>query len=270
VQPVEKAEVGCLLSSSNIVFLSYVLAAPSLSPAILPTRASYTIAITSCLSSDISSPPGSNLLAVAVMVLQHGRLLSQTVSGFDMVCYVTAFDREEWRKMKQALQRRAPSRNRNLLISLSSSAVAVGFALAVLSYLGLIPLGYKLGPYWLNHWLGWLALGFIIIYVPIFVILKKRNPKIYQRLMKVHEIGFLVAFVLVSLHIGSQLRRVFPPEIGTGIAAYISLLTLVVTGIMRKNQILATRMATLRFIHLSMGITFFLVIVLHVIRAFLI
>jgi hypothetical protein len=171
--------------------------------------------------------------------------------------------------MKQALQPRTLSRNRYLSIWLSFAAVAIGLALAVLSYLGLIPLGYKLGPYWLNHWLGWLSMGFIIIYVPIFVILRKRNPKIYQRLMEVHEIGFIVAFMLVSLHIGSQIRRVFPPEIGTGIAAYISLLALVVTGIMRKNQMLATRMTTLRFIHLSMAVSFFLVIVLHVIRAFL-
>jgi hypothetical protein len=171
--------------------------------------------------------------------------------------------------MKQASQPRKVPRNRNLLILLSFVAVAVGLVLAVLSYLGLIPLGYKLGPYWLNHWLGWLSMGFIIIYVPIFVILKKRKPKIYQKLMKVHEIGFIVAFMLVSLHIGSQIRRIFPPEIGTGIAAYASLLTLVVTGIMRKNQILATRMATLRFVHLSMVVSFFLVIVVHVIRAFL-
>jgi hypothetical protein len=171
--------------------------------------------------------------------------------------------------MKQASQPRTLSRNRYLAIWLSFAAVAIGLALAILSYLGLIPLGYKLGPYWLNHWLGWLPMGFIITYVPVFVILKKGNPKIYQRLVKVHEIGFIVAFMLVSLHIGSQIRRVFPPEIGTGIAAYVSLFALVVTGIMRKNQILATRMTTLRFIHLSMAITFFLVIVLHVIRAFL-
>jgi hypothetical protein len=171
--------------------------------------------------------------------------------------------------MKQALQPRTLSRNRYLAIGLSFAAVAVGLVLAVLSYLGLIPLSYKLGPYWLNHWLGWLSMGLIIIYVPIFIILKKRKPKIYQRLMKVHEVGFLIAFILVSLHIGSQIRRVFPPEVGTGIAAYVSLLALVVTGIMQKNQILATRMATLRFVHLSMAISFFLVIVFHVIRAFL-
>jgi hypothetical protein len=171
--------------------------------------------------------------------------------------------------MKQASKPQTLSRNRYLSIWLSFAAVAVGLLLAVLSYLGLIPLGYKLGPYWLNHWLGWLAMAFIIIYVPIFVILKKRNPKIYGRLMKVHEIGFIVAFVLVSLHIGTQISRVFPPEIGTGIAAYTSLLALVVTGILRKNQILAIRMTTLRSIHLSMAVSFFLVIVLHVIRAFL-
>jgi hypothetical protein len=171
--------------------------------------------------------------------------------------------------MKQASQPRTLPRNRYLSIWLSFAAVAVGLVLAVLSYLGLIPLGYKLGPYWLNHWLGWLSMGFITIYVPIFIVLKKRNPKIYQRLMKVHEVGFIVAFMLISLHIGSQIRRVFPPEIGTGIAAYVSLLVLVVTGIMQRNQIFATRMGTLRSVHLSMVISFFLVIVLHVIRAFL-
>lgn len=172
--------------------------------------------------------------------------------------------------MKQASQPQTLSRKRQLSIWLSFTAVAVGLVLAVLSYLDLIPLGYKLGPYWLNHWLGWLSMGFVVVYVPIFVILKKRNPRIYQKLMKMHEIGFIVAFMLVSLHIGAQIRRVFPPEIGTGIVAYLSLLTLVVTGIMRKNQILATRMATLRFVHLSMVVSFFLVIVFHVIRAFLV
>jgi len=171
--------------------------------------------------------------------------------------------------MKQAPQPRTLPRNRYLSIWLSFAAVAVGLVLAVLSYLGLIPLGYKLGPYWLNHWLGWLSMGFIIIYVPLFIIMKKRTPKIYPKLMKVHEIGFIVAFMLVSLHIGSQIRRVFPPELGTGIAAYVCLLVLVVTGIMQRNQIFATRMRTLRFVHLSMVISFFLVIVLHVIRAFL-
>ena len=171
--------------------------------------------------------------------------------------------------MKQEFQRRTSAGNRNISIFLSFTAVAVGLALAFLSYLGLIPLGYKLGPYWLNHWLGWFSMGLIIIYVPIFVIFKRRNPKIYHKLMKAHEVGFIIAFIIVSLHIGAQIRRVFPPEIGTGIAAYVSLLALVITGIMRKNQILATRMATMRLIHLSMAVSFFLVIVFHVIRAFL-
>lgn len=171
--------------------------------------------------------------------------------------------------MSQASEPQTRSRRRRLSIWVSFSAVALGLAFAVLSYLDLIPLSYKLGPYWLNHWIGWFSFGLIIIYVPIFVILKRRTPKTYERLMKVHEIGFIVAFVLVSLHIGTQIRRVFPPEIGTGIAAYVSLLTLVVTGIMRRNQMLATRGTALRSIHLSMVVTFFLVIVLHVIRAFL-
>ena len=160
-------------------------------------------------------------------------------------------------------------RIKNLSMWLSFAGLIAGLVLAVLSYSGLIPLGYKLGPYWLNHWIGWLSFGFVIIYVPIFIILKKRNPKIYPKLIKLHQIGFIVAFMLVSLHIGSQIRRVFPPEIGTGIAAYVCLLVLVVTGIMQRNQMLSTRIGTLRFVHLSMVVSFFLVIVFHIVRAFL-
>jgi hypothetical protein len=172
--------------------------------------------------------------------------------------------------MKQESPTRTPSEKRYLSIWLSFGAVVIGLVLAVLSYLRLLPLGYKLGPYWLNHWAGWLSMGFIIIYAPLFIILKKRSPKSYGKLMKVHQIGFLVAFILVSLHIGSQIRRVFPPELGTGIALYVCLLILVVTGIMQRNQILTHRMSTLRFLHVSMVISFFLLIVFHVIRAFLI
>ena len=170
--------------------------------------------------------------------------------------------------MKQGVSRNR-SRTKKLSVWLSFAAIAVGLALAVLSYLGLIPLGYKFGPYWLNHWIGWLAFGFIIIYVPVFIVLKKRNVKTYGKLIRIHQVGFIVAFILVSLHIGSQIRRVFPPEIGTGIAAYVCLLVLVVTGIMQRNQILATRTGTLRFVHLSMVVSFFLVIVFHILRAFL-
>ena len=149
------------------------------------------------------------------------------------------------------------------------AAVAVGVILAVLSYSGLIPLAYKLGPYWLNHWIAWSSFGFIIVYAPIFAFLKRRNTRIYGKLMTIHEVGFIVAFMLVSLHIGPQLRRVFPPEIGTGIAAYVSLFVLVVTGIIQRYQMLTARIGTLRTVHLSMAISFFLVIVFHIIRAFL-
>ena len=171
--------------------------------------------------------------------------------------------------MKQELRSTAVHKKGYISKWVEFAAVAVGLFLAVMSYSGLIPLGYKLGPYWLNHWIGWLSFGFIIIYVPVFIILKRRNTKIYGKLIKVHQIGFIIAFILVSLHIGSQIRRVFPPEIGTGIAAYVSLLVLVVTGIMQRSQMLTRRIGALRFAHLSMVISFFLVIVLHIVRAFL-
>lgn len=160
-------------------------------------------------------------------------------------------------------------RSRYLSIWLSFTGVAVGLGLAILSYLELIPLDYTVGPYQLNHWAAWLGFGFVTIYVPLFIVLKKRYLKIYQKLIKVHEIGFITAFVVVSLHIGWQIRRVFPPEIGTGVALYLCLFGLVVTGIMQRNRILASRANTLRFVHLSLVVSFFLIIVFHIIRALL-
>ena len=171
--------------------------------------------------------------------------------------------------MNQKLQSTAVSERRQISKWVAFAALAIGLALAVLSYFGLIPLGYKFGPFWLNHWIGWLAFGFIIIYVPIFIVLKNRNIKIYGKLIRIHQVGFIVAFMLVSMHMGTQVRRVVPPEIGTGIAAYSSLLVLVVTGIMQRHQMLTARIGTLRFVHLSMVVSFFLVIVFHIIRAFL-
>jgi hypothetical protein len=103
---------------------------------------------------------------------------------------------------------------------LSSAGIALGLSLPILSHLDLIPLGYKLGPYWLNHWISWLLFGFIIIYIPIVVILKRGNIKPCGKLIGIHQTGFIIAFILVLPHIGSQLRRVFPLEIGTGLAAY--------------------------------------------------
>jgi hypothetical protein len=162
------------------------------------------------------------------------------------------------------------SGGKKLSLWISFAAVAAGLLLARLSYLGLIPLGSKLGPYPLNHWIGWLSLGFIAVFIPIFIILKKRSPRIFQRLMRMHEVSLLSAFILVSLHIGWQIKMVFPPELGTGIAAYVCLFVLVVTGIMQRNLIFVKCMTALRFVHLSMAVNFFLIIVFHVIRAFLI
>jgi hypothetical protein len=170
--------------------------------------------------------------------------------------------------MKTEFRNNTTNKRRYISICVEFTAVVVGLVLAGLSYSGTIPLKYKLGPYYLNHWIGWLSFGFIIIYVPIFIILKK-NTKIYGKLIRIHEVGFIIAFMLVSLHIGAQIRRVFPPELGTGIAAYLFLFVLVVTGIMQRHQMFSARSRTLRFVHLSMVIGFFLVIVFHIIRAFL-
>lgn len=152
-------------------------------------------------------------------------------------------------------------------------AVAAGLGFALISYLKakpIKPLGNIVAAYALNHWAAWLALAFIAIYVPIFIVLKKRRPERYHLLLRIHEIGFIAAFITVSPHLGWQVREVFPPEIGTGVTLYVALLILMVTGIIQKYQIPIAGASSVRFIHLSMVISFFLIIVFHVLRALLV
>ncbi len=126
---------------------------------------------------------------------------------------------------------------------------------------------FLLGPLTLSHWLSWIGSLFIAIYTPTYAILKRRHPKRIKDLLKIHTLGNLLAFMLVSIHYFQMTPR------GTGEALFITVSILVVTGFISRFQILKKigeynliKPHINKFIHISVTSAFYIVIIVHILQ----
>ena len=167
----------------------------------------------------------------------------------------------------------------------ASATILVTFFLMVATYLKWLKLNFMIGSYYFGHWLGWIGAVYIAFATPTFYILRRRYPKRRNSMIGFHIFGNLFAFMLVSLHFAQQISRPpeFFPELGTGIIQYIAVLLLVSTGFVHKYHTLEKRSIAVsskqlhkyhqriypphrnRFIHISITLTYYLVIIFHVI-----
>ncbi len=120
----------------------------------------------------------------------------------------------------------------------------------------------------LTHWISWAGTLYIAITTPILTIVKYRAPKRYAATRNAHMIGNLVAVLLVSIHFAHQVTRpaAFYPELGTGIVLYTTMVLLVATGIIMSTGLAARAHKQIRFFHPAFAITFYMVIILHIIQ----
>ena len=132
-----------------------------------------------------------------------------------------------------------------------------------------IRFGFLIGPFRLSHWFSWVGTLYIVFAVPTIAILKRRFLKNYQPLLRVHMFGNLLAFLLVSLHFAGQISRPaesYPP-LGTGLVLYIAMVLLVATGVLLRFHLLPkVNPLTLRFLHVSSAVAFYLTILVHILR----
>lgn len=77
--------------------------------------------------------------------------------------------------------------------------------------------------------------------------------------------GNLIAIALITVHFSQQLSRPaeFYPDLGTGIALYVTLVVLVVTGILMRFGIGRARYRWWRYLHGGVTTTLYIVIVFH-------
>lgn len=81
--------------------------------------------------------------------------------------------------------------------------------------------------------------------------------------------GNLFAFMLISIHFAGQISRPAKryPDLGTGIALYAAMTLLVGTGISQRFHLIPKiKPQTYRFLHTGAAVTFYLIIVIHILH----
>ncbi len=127
----------------------------------------------------------------------------------------------------------------------------------------------RVGPFRIIHYIAFAGTLYIAFGVILFSFLKRRTPKKYKLLLRVHGFGNLIAFILISMHFAGQVGRPadFYPTFGTGLALYIGMVSLVGTGLcLRFNLIQRLNPATNRFVHAGLAFTFYLIIFVHILH----
>lgn len=147
--------------------------------------------------------------------------------------------------------------------------------LSVATFLRWFNLRFQIGPFSFTHWLGWIGALFIAFYTPIYFVLKRRNPQLVKTLIKIHVFGNLLSVMSISIHYAQQMGRPaeFYPDLGTGLILYIVIFILVATGFLHRFGMLEKlgRYRVFlphqnRYLHIAITLTFYIVIIVHVLR----
>jgi ABC-type glycerol-3-phosphate transport system permease component len=96
-------------------------------------------------------------------------------------------------------------RNGSLWISVASLVVATALSLGT-AYRWL-DIRFRVGPYFVTHWLSLIGTLFIAVYTPLYYVVKRRRPRFIKSLIAVHMFGNLISFALISMHFAQQLTR---------------------------------------------------------------
>jgi hypothetical protein len=138
------------------------------------------------------------------------------------------------------------------------------------SYFRWFDFRFNIGPFLFNHWLGIVGTLFIAVYTPVFYVLKRRHPKGARTLLGIHSFGNLLAFMFVSVHFSHQLGRppTAFPDLATGVPLYAAMILLTVTGLLQRFKVAGKRGRYWRFVHVSMAMSFYLIILVHVLHGF--
>ena len=151
---------------------------------------------------------------------------------------------------------------------LTSSLIMLIVILSIGNYSRWWDLHFYIGPLYFHHWLSFIGAGYIAVFTPIYTVMKRRSPQRFGTLLKIHVFGNLVAFLFISMHLTQHMGRPpqFAPTLGTGITLYIIVALMVITGYMQRFQLARIFLKTWRFIHVSLSVSFYIVIIIHVLH----
>lgn len=160
-------------------------------------------------------------------------------------------------------------KNKTFSTSLIIIFLTIIFSLFI--FLHFINVNFLVGQFRFSHWLVWIGTLIIAIFTPTFFFLKRRFPTKLNTLLNIHVFGFLISFMFVTIHFAGQLSRPqqFFPELGDGIALYITMFLLVLTGFIHRFHIIKKQGKyypphSNRFFHVSLTLTFYIIIIVHI------
>jgi hypothetical protein len=99
-------------------------------------------------------------------------------------------------------------------------------------------------------------------------IIKRKSPLHFKNALNIHILGNLLAVLLVSVHFAHQVTRPASayPTLGTGVVLYATMVLLVATGLVLISGVGKRYFKQIRFLHPAFALTFYLVIVMHIIH----
>jgi hypothetical protein len=158
-------------------------------------------------------------------------------------------------------------RDRQFRIALA--IVVVIIALSVGNYLRLWEWRFPVGPFASTHWLGWVGGVYVAISTPIYSYMRRHSTVDQKKLFTTHIFGNLIAFLLISIHYTQQIGRTggFKAVHSTGLILFIIVSTIVATGFIQRFGIVRSLSRYWRFIHVSLTLSFYIVIVTHILQA---
>ena len=126
------------------------------------------------------------------------------------------------------------------------------------------------GPISSTHWLGVIGAGYLAIFTPIYSYIKRHTEGFFKKLLAFHVFGNMLAFLLITVHYTQQAGR--PAEFeavhSTGLILFIIVTIMVLTGFLQRFRIIQSLMKSWRFIHVSLSLSFYIVLLIHVLQFF--
>ena len=159
--------------------------------------------------------------------------------------------------------------NKNLEFWLSAIIVILTVFLMFAYYNHWFSFAARVGPFRIIHYIAFAGTLYIAFGVILFTVLKRRYPRKYKVLLRIHTLGNVISFLLISLHFAGQLGRPadFYPILGTGLALYIAMVSLVLTGIAFRFKLFKSlTLARSRFLHTGLAFVFYMVIFIHILH----
>lgn len=156
------------------------------------------------------------------------------------------------------------------------SIVLIAIVISVVIYDQILVVNFSFLTMRFSHILSIIGTIGIAVATPLFIVVKRSHPTSWTRIIRFHIFGNLVFFALIVYHFASQMARSSSnfPDLGTGLAMFVAMSLQIAFGFTQRfaSQVsIGDRMInlkTVRFVHASLVMVFYLIILIHVLHGF--